>query len=139
MKECRAHLAGVFSQLFTTWSLQLCKIPTLWKSSAISPVPKQRHPTSPNDYWPIAITPIVMKWFEHVVVSRLLRQTQDHLDPMQFAYKRNRGTDDAILSLLHKTYSHLEKPHSFVRILFVDFSSAFNTIQPPCHAVCPFT
>ena len=65
-----------------------------------------------------------------MVLSRLLRQTQDHLDPMQFAYKRNRGTDDAILSLLHKTYSHLEKPHSFVRILFVDFSSAFNTIQP---------
>ena len=70
--------------------------------------------------------------FEHVVLSRLLRQKLDHLDPLQLAYKRNRGADDATLSLLLKTYPHLEKtpPHSFVRILFFDFSSAFKTIQP---------
>ena len=33
-------------------------------------------------------------------------------------------------NLLHKTFVHLEKPGSFIRFLFVDFSSAFNTIQP---------
>ena len=37
---------------------------------------------------------------------------------------------DATLSLLNTVYNHLETPKSYVRILFVDFSSAFNTIQP---------
>ena len=50
--------------------------------------------------------------------------------PYQFAYKHNRSTEDATLTLLHNAYTHLEKPGSFVRILFIDFSSAFSTIQP---------
>ena len=32
--------------------------------------------------------------------------------------------------MLHRTYSHLENTGSSVRIMFFDFSSAFNTIQP---------
>ena len=33
-------------------------------------------------------------------------------------------------TLLHNAYTYLEKPGSFVWILFIDFSSTFNTIQP---------
>ena len=56
--------------------------------------------------------------------------TNEHLDPLQFAYKPHRGTDDAILTVLHNAFLHLDKAGSYVRILFIDFSSAFNTIQP---------
>ena len=40
------------------------------------------------------------------------------------------GVDDALIFMLHNIYSHLETTASSVRILFFDFSSAFNTIQP---------
>ncbi|ONI45660.1 hypothetical protein AN642_00175 [Epulopiscium sp. SCG-B10WGA-EpuloA2] len=53
-----------------------------------------------------------------------------HADPLQFAYKQHRGADDAILTLLHSAYIHLEKPKSLIRVVFVDFSSTFNTVQP---------
>ena len=33
-------------------------------------------------------------------------------------------------SLLHTTLSHLDKRNTYVRILFIDYSSAFNTIVP---------
>ena len=53
---------------------------------------------------------------------------KDYMDPLQFAYRRNRSTDDAVLYVLENIYSHLEKAgSSSVRLLFVDFSSAFNT------------
>ena len=71
-----------------------------------------------------------MKRFEKVVLSRLVPRIQPHADPLQFAYKRDRGTDDATLTLLHHAFTHLDHKGSFVRILFIDFSSAFNTIQP---------
>jgi hypothetical protein len=71
-----------------------------------------------------------MKCFERIVLKHILSYTTPHLDQNQFAYKPNRSTEDAILTLLHNAYTHLEKPGSFVRVLFVDFSSAFNTIQP---------
>ena len=72
-----------------------------------------------------------MKCFEKIIRQRLLSYTCNHADPHQFAYKPNRSTDDATLSLLHNAFRHLDNTGSFVRILFVDFSSAFNnTIQP---------
>ena len=55
---------------------------------------------------------------------------KDYIDPLQFANRRNRNTDDAVLYVLEKIYSHLEKAGSSVRLMFFDFSSAFNTMQP---------
>ncbi|KAL0161392.1 hypothetical protein M9458_045117 [Cirrhinus mrigala] len=52
------------------------------------------------------------------------------LDPFQFAYRPNRSTDDAISTALHIALTHLDKKDSYVRMLFIDFSSAFNTIIP---------
>ncbi|KAI4883525.1 hypothetical protein NFI96_005239 [Prochilodus magdalenae] len=52
------------------------------------------------------------------------------MDPLQFAYREKVGVEDAMLYLLHRAHSHLDKGGSAVRVMFFDFSSAFNTIQP---------
>ena len=52
------------------------------------------------------------------------------VDKCQFAYINKRGTEDAMLTLQHKLQEHLDKVRTFARVLFIDFSSAFNTIQP---------
>ena len=53
-----------------------------------------------------------------------------HQDSLEFAYNQCRYTDDAILTMLHRVYQHLEKPGTCIRLVFVDFSGAFNAIQP---------
>ena len=50
------------------------------------------------------------------------------LDPLQFAYLPNRATDNIIAIALHTTLSHLDKRNTYVRMLFIDYSSAFNPI-----------
>ena len=50
------------------------------------------------------------------------------LDPLQ--YRPNRSTDDGISIALHTALSHLDKRNTYVRILFIHYSSAFNTIVP---------
>ncbi|PIK58102.1 putative RNA-directed DNA polymerase from mobile element jockey-like [Apostichopus japonicus] len=55
------------------------------------------------------------------------------MDDHQFAYRKGRNTDDALLFTLDTLYSHLEDSKSgkvSARIMFFDFSSAFNTMQP---------
>lgn len=52
------------------------------------------------------------------------------LDPRQFAYRASREVEDAKITLLDLLYRHLEGPGTHARLLFLDFSSAFNTIQP---------
>ncbi len=52
------------------------------------------------------------------------------LDSHQFAYKANRSVDDAVALCIHSIPQHLEAPNTYVRVLFVDYKSAFNTIIP---------
>ncbi|KAK1793549.1 hypothetical protein P4O66_011924, partial [Electrophorus voltai] len=49
---------------------------------------------------------------------------------LQSAYEEDTGVDDTFIYLLDKVYSHLDTTGSTVRIMFFDFSSAFNTMQP---------
>ena len=129
LKTCTSQLSYAFCKLFN-WSLNDSTVPSIWKHSVICPVPKNNKPSTLNDYRPVALTSIVMKCFEKVVLSRLVPRIQPHADPLQFAYKRDRGSDDATLTVLHHAFTHLDHKGSFGRILFIDFSSAFNTIQP---------
>ncbi len=50
--------------------------------------------------------------------------------PSCFKKCSNRSTDEAIAFTLHTALSHLENKNTYVRMLFVDYSSAFNTIVP---------
>lgn len=46
------------------------------------------------------------------------------LDPLRFAYRANRSVDNAVNIGLHFMLQHLDCPRTYVRTLFVDFSSA---------------
>ena len=59
-----------------------------------------------------------------VVFCNLEKLVKDYIDPLQFAYRKNRSTNDAILYSLEDIYSHLEKTGNTVRLTFFDFSSA---------------
>ncbi|KAI4874508.1 hypothetical protein NFI96_027595, partial [Prochilodus magdalenae] len=67
---------------------------------------------------------------ERLLLNHLRPQVHHAEDPLQFAYREKVGVEDAILYLLHRTHSHLDKGGGAVRVMFFDFSSAFNTIQP---------
>ena len=49
---------------------------------------------------------------------------------LQFAYNARRGVEDACLILVNLIASHLDEFGLYVRVMIMDFSSAFNTIQP---------
>lgn len=52
------------------------------------------------------------------------------MDPLQFGYQPNIGVDDALIYMLQRAHAHLDTSGATVRIMFFDFSSAFNAIQP---------
>ena len=71
-----------------------------------------------------------MKLFERLVMAHINSILLDTLDPLQFAYCPNISTDDAISIALHSALNHLDKRNTYVRMMFIDYSSAFNTIVP---------
>ncbi|KAK1801497.1 hypothetical protein P4O66_004522 [Electrophorus voltai] len=124
LREC-----AVLTDIFNI-SLSCAVVPTCFKTTTIIPVPKKPTVSCLNDYRPIALTSIIMKCFERLVMRHIKTQLPPSLDPLQFAYRCNCSTDDAISTTLHLALTHLDKKGTYIRMLFIDFSSAFNTIVP---------
>jgi hypothetical protein len=91
-------------------------------------MPKNTKVTCQNDYGPVALKSEAMKCFERLVMAHINTIIPENLDPLQFAYRPNRSTDDAISIALSTALSHLDKRNTYVRILFIDYSPAFNNI-----------
>ncbi len=79
--------------------------------------------TAPNDYRPVALTSLDIKTFEILEKAYLKASSGPLLDSLQFAYRANRSVDDAVNMVLHFILQHLDRPGTYVRTLFVDFSS----------------
>ena len=129
LRACAVQLTEVWTDIFNL-SLAQAVVPVCLKTSSIVPVPKHSTAASLNDFRPVALTPIISKCFERLVLAHLKTCLPPTLDPFQFAYRQNRSTEDAISTALHSALSHLDNSNTYVRMLFIDFSSAFNTIIP---------
>ncbi len=135
LRSCADQLAGLFTSIFNE-SLATSVVPTSFKKSVIIPVPTNSKPSCLNDYRPVALTSTVMKVFERLLKKHICSSIPATLDPLQFAYRPNRSTDDAISQVLHSSLTHIDsKNGNYVRLLFIDYSSAFNTIVPTKLAV----
>jgi hypothetical protein len=71
-----------------------------------------------------------MKCFETLVMAHIYTIIPETLDTLQFTYRPNKSTDVAISITLHTALSHLNKRNTCVRMLFIDYTSAFKTIVP---------
>ena len=50
------------------------------------------------------------------------------MDNVQFTYLTNRHTEDGINTLIYSVFHHHDKRDTYARLLFIGYSSAFNTI-----------
>ena len=135
MDECSAFLIKNFvSALAPVWQpLFQTSVDTQFLCLGkphIKPLPKIQCPKDHKDYRPIALTSVIMKSLERILVQHLVSITKDKVDPCRFAYKKGCGTEDVVVTLVHLISKNLDLSNgNYARVLFLDFSSAFNTIQ----------
>ena len=105
-------------------------MPALWKIGEIVPVNKKPPPKVDNDLRPVTLTAILAICFERAVLPKISTCAKPIMDVLQFAYQSKRSTDDAIITLIHNLARHLDGDSKYAMCLFIDYSSAFNTMQP---------
>ena len=103
LKTCASQLCHIYSHIFNL-SLSTSSIPNIWKTSKIIPVPKKEKVITINDLRHVALTPIVMKYFERIILKHLNKQKSPLLDPLQFAYQPKRSVEDALIVFSNYIY-----------------------------------
>ena len=130
LKSCKSSLFQIIYSMFDL-SFQSCTFPSIWKLGEISPIAKKDFVKTDNDLRPITLTSILSKCLERVAIMLLMPHVTEVFDPLQFAYINGRSTEDAICNLIHRATKHLDaNSTNTVRATFIDYISAFNTIQP---------
>ncbi len=121
LRACGFQLAGVFTDIFNL-SLSMSVVPSCFKTSTIVPIPKKNKITCLNDCSDTHLKQVFWETHQrlHLLWAACLTGSATIC----------RSTDDAIAFTLHTALSIPGKYHTYVRMLFVDYSSAFNTIVP---------
>ena len=93
-------------------------------------MPKKHPPGSlESDIRPISLTPILAKVVEAIVLNWVDDVITSKLDERHFGGLSGTGTTDAMVEMVHKWYEATDKSDTFVRVLLVDYSKAFDHIN----------
>ena len=129
LKKIADVLAPKLSIIFRKL-IKLGSFPKCWRTANITPIPKGAASPNVANYRPISITPLLSKVYEKLLSSRLGRffESGNVLPSNQFAYRKNLGTTDALLSISHILQEALECGHE-ARVVQIDFSAAFDRVN----------
>ena len=84
LRACAEQLAGILKVIFKLF-LSQSVIPTCFKMTTIISVPKNSKASSDNDYRPVALTSVIMKCFERLVMAHINSTITDTIDPLYTA------------------------------------------------------
>ena len=73
---------------------------------------------------------MLAKCFERAVLPKISSCTKPIMDTMQLAYQSKESINNATTTLIHDLTQHLDDKSKYARCLLIDYSSAFNTMQP---------
>ena len=115
--------------LSLTWSM----VPSQWKASRITPVPKVPRPIACSDFRPISITPILSRIMERTIVRQFFFPILH--SPLfyssfsdQFAFRPTGSTTCALIKLTYELTTMLQE-YPYVHVISLDFSKAFDTVR----------
>ena len=72
-------------------TLTIHQIPDSWKAATICPVPKRSRPSTLNDYRPIALTSVLMKCLEKLVLRKLKKRFKERVRSVSVRIQTKQG------------------------------------------------
>ena len=127
IKEFAYELSEPLTYIINT-SFKQGKVPTQWKRSQVTPIPKSQPPTIDN-LRPIALTSYFAKICESFAAKWLLEDIRKSIDPQQFGNQPGLSTTHYLINLLDQLFKHCEKSKSAATILCTDFTKAFDKLD----------
>jgi hypothetical protein len=127
-KSCSIELAEVVAHIINN-SFSSGVIPSSWRTSIITPIPKVSNPNNLTNFRPISVTPILSRLTEKLLVQKWLKPALP-IEALrdQYAYKQTGSTNCALIRCMDYVTCSLEQ-NDYVRCLLIDFTKAFDTVD----------
>ena len=105
-------------------------VPREWKISRVTLVPKVNPAFRvENDFRPISISCPIAGVAERIISRHFDDHFTFHQDPNQFGVTKDRSTVLALVKLCHILFTASDDCCNYIRILFIDFTKAFDLID----------
>lgn len=129
IKQISAEISTPLETIFNK-SLQEGAFPKTFKHAHIIPIHKQGNKHELSNYRPIALLCCLSKILEKIIFKRVYKFLENHnlFQDLQFGFRKNMGTADAITFFLNKLIPSLDRKE-FNLSLFIDLSKAFDKIN----------
>ena len=128
LKSTAPCIAPSLTRLFNL-SISAGIIPSSWKKSVVVPIPKCQQLSSPCNYRPVSLLPIVSKILErHIYMLIIDHLEHNHpLSAFQWGFLEGRSTVTALLHLTDQWFQALEGGLDICAVFF-DFRKAFDSV-----------
>ena len=128
LKFTATSITPSVTKLFNQSIIQ-ARVPSLWKKSVIVPVPKTSDVTTPTNYRPISLLPIISKLLERHIYLLILHhlQANDILTTSQWGFLEGRSTVTALIKCSDDWLKSLEDGNDTCAIFF-DYRKAFDSV-----------
>ena len=105
--------------------------PDSWKRANINLLPKFDILKENSDNRGINVTSVIARTFEKVVYHTHVKAVvEKNLSPTQFAYRQEGNCTNALSSIQHHVYRHLDNSdREALRLFTMDFSKAFDSVN----------
>ena len=127
VKEFAHEVAEPITTIFNT-SFRSDIVPVIWKESNIIPIPKIQPLMDEGGSRPISLIPCLSTVVEDFVVTWLIDEVKDKIDPDHFGCLKGTSTTYWLLDMIHTWLTYLDSPGRHLRLCFLDFSKAFDRI-----------
>ena len=105
-------------------------LPMEWKMANVMPLPKISSPMSiEKEIRPISLIPIAAKVFESIIMKWVDETNESEIDAKQFGGVTGTFITYIFVELVHMWYKATDKLNSYVRVVTLDFSKAFDLIN----------
>ena len=118
-------LCDIFNHSLTT-----SQIPACWKEAKVTPIPKVLGASSPEQFRPISVIPVVARVFESLVFQQLYSYVSGSglLHWAQSGFRPHHCTQDVLLKVTDDWRASIDR-NEVVGAVFLDLRKAFDSIN----------
>lgn len=128
LKQAAVHIVPIYTHIIN-FSYKNYRVPTEWKKGFITPLHKDPNNLSIDNLRPITQTNVFSKIMENFMYDKLYKQIIDKIDINQYGTIKKSSTSHYLVSLYDFILKALDTPNTYVIIVLLDLSKAFDLVH----------